>query len=146
MIRGQSSTMDIRIHRVDSPNIFQKHLDPCECADEETIETTTEELEAFYTVRAILRPVVDCRRVTMRDCIRECKVLLDGDLYRPICKFNFHQPEKSIVLYSSDGAELIPVRSGNDLYEYAEVLRSVVAWYEREQPAKARLLEDEIMA
>ncbi len=138
--------MDIRIHRVDTSNIFTKHLDPCECADEDTIETTTEELEAFYTVRAILRPVVDCRRVTMRDCIRECKVLLDGDIYRPICKFNFHQPDKSVVLYSHDGAELIPIHNTSDLYDYADVLQAVVIWYESEQPAKARVLEAEVMA
>ncbi len=138
--------MDIRIHRVDTPHQAVAHLDPCECADEDTIETTTEELEAFYTVRAILRPIVDCRRVVMRDCIRECKVLLDGDIYRPICKFNFHQPEKSVVLYSSDGAELIPVHGGNDLYEFTEVLRAVVTWYENEKPAKAQILENEVMA
>ncbi len=138
--------MDIRIHRVDTPYQVASHLDPCECADEDTVETTTEELEAFYTVRAILRPVVDCRRVAMRDCIRECKVLLDGDIYRPICKFNFHQPEKSVVLYSSDGAELIPVHGGNDLYEYAEVLRAVVAWYESAMPVRTPVAEHEVLA
>lgn len=138
--------MDIRIHRVDAPHHEPTHLDPCECADEDIIETTTEELEAFYTVRAILRPVVDCQRVAMRDCIRECKVLLDADLYRPICKFNFHQPDKSVVLYSSDGAEMIPVQDGNDLYAYSDVLHNVVTWYEQDQPVKVQLLEPEVMA
>lgn len=138
--------MDIHIHRVDTHSQKPTHLDPCECVDEDIIETTTEELEAFYTVRAILRPIVDCRRVAMRDCIRECKVLLDGDIYRPICKFNFHQAQKSIVLYSSDGAELIPVHDGSEIEQYADVLRATVAWYEREQPVKVQLLEDEIMA
>ena len=138
--------MDIRIHRVDTPNHDTSHLDPCECAEDDTIETTTEELEAFYTVRAILRPVVECRRVAMRDCVRECKVLLDADIYRPICKFNFHQPDKSVVLYSSDGAELIPVHNGDDLYEYADVLRAVVAWYESEMPTNTIVAEPEVIA
>ena len=138
--------MDIRIHRVDTPFHKPTHLDPCECADEDSIETTTEELEAFYAVRAMLRSVVDCRRVAMRDCIRECKVLLDGDIYRPICKFNFHQVEKSIVLYSRDGAELIPVHNGGDIEEYADVLRATVAWYESERPDKMQVLEDEGIA
>lgn len=53
------------------------------------IETTAEELEAFYIVRAIMRDVVDVKRIAMRDIKTYCGILLDDNNQQPICRLHF---------------------------------------------------------
>ncbi len=124
-------------------------VDPCDCDDEAepvTVSTTQEELEAFYIVRALLRSVVNCRRITMCDCNTECGVLLDGDEAKRICGFNFNGDSLQFVVFERGEPQTYPLDGVNDIYDYAFPLRDVVAHYERTMPWKHRVLDREVLA
>ena len=63
------------------------------------IVTTREELEAFYTVKAILREVIEPSRVVDNDVLAYFGVLLDGKVGKPICRFYFNSKNKQLALF-----------------------------------------------
>ena len=58
------------------------------------IVTTTEELEGFYTIRALLYSTVNPRRIVMRDVQSYCGILLDDNNRKPICRLYFNSGKK----------------------------------------------------
>lgn len=61
---------------------------------EEKIITTPEEWEAFYIVRAILREVVEPKKVAIRDAQSYCAVLYDDNNRKPICRFYIQREDQ----------------------------------------------------
>jgi hypothetical protein len=97
--------------------------------DAPTIVTTPEEIEGLHIVRAILRGVVSPRRIVMRDNQSYCAILLDDNNRKPVCRLRFNNTEKLAVgIFNSDKTEeRFPLDQLDDLYTYAEQLRSSVA-------------------
>ncbi len=62
--------------------------------EEEKIVTTTDEWEAFYIVRAILREVADPKKVTIRDAQSYFAVPYSDNNRKPICRFYFNSKSK----------------------------------------------------
>ncbi len=93
--------------------------------------TTIEEMEAYYIVRAIVRELVDIKRVVIRDKQTYCGILFDDNNRKPICRLWFNAAQKSISLF--DGPERkeekIVISEIDDLYKYADRLRSTVQGY-----------------
>ncbi|WP_419593178.1 hypothetical protein, partial [Thiolapillus sp.] len=58
------------------------------------IETTEEEIEAYNIIKAILRNVIDVKRVVMRDKKSYCGILLDDTNRKPICRLHFNRSRK----------------------------------------------------
>lgn len=58
------------------------------------VVTSPEELEAFYTVRAILRGTVTAKRIFMRDAQSYCAILLDDNNRKPVCRLRFNNVQK----------------------------------------------------
>lgn len=125
-------------------------VDPCDCDDDtpapSTAVSTREELEAFYTVRTILRTSVNCQRIVMRDCDNQCSVLLDSDPEKPICTFRFAGGSRSVLFHDETGPEAVEMATVNDLYDHTMRLRAIVVWLERASPPRKRVLDREIMA
>jgi hypothetical protein len=121
-------------------------VDPCDEAAPTAVFTTQEELEAFYIVRALLRPTVNCQRIVMRDCATECRVLLDGDERKPICAFLLENRPRRVIFYDRGEPQNHPLERINDLYDCATILRDAVAYYERTMPWKHRVLDREVLA
>ena len=94
------------------------------------VVTTREELEAFYTVKAILRDVIEPSRVADNDVLAYFGVLLDGKVGKPICRFYFNTKNKHLALFdpSSDKnkEERIPIAQIDDLYQYSDRLKQRV--------------------
>ncbi len=54
------------------------------------VETTEEEIEGFYIVKAIVRSAVKADRVVMRDAKSYCAILLDDNNRRPLIRLHFN--------------------------------------------------------
>lgn len=93
--------------------------------------TTDDEREAFMIVRAILRPVVEVKRVAMRDQQTYCGVLLDDNNRKPICRFYFGGAKRSIGLFDNPERreEKVVIQSLDDLYALSERITGTVGLY-----------------
>lgn len=94
---------------------------------ETQVATTSEETEGFHIIRAILRGVVNPRRIFMRDAQSYCAVLLDDNNRKPICRLRFNNVEKlSLGLFNEKKEEeRVALESIDDIYNYAERITAV---------------------
>jgi len=93
-------------------------------------ETTEEEREGYYIVRAILREVALPKRIAMRDVQSYCGILLDDNNRKPICRFHFNSIQKYLTFFDTDKEEKVSIEGLDDLYKYAERLKAAVAKYD----------------
>jgi hypothetical protein len=104
----------------------------------EAVVTTSEELEAYHIVRAILREVIDVKRITLRDVQTYCGILLDDTNRKPICRLHFNRTQKYIGFFAgqSDNAkesqkeQRVPIADIDEIYTFAERLKATVIHYE----------------
>lgn len=100
----------------------------------EEIVTTNEEMEGFYIVRAILRDIVNVKRVAHRDVKTYFGVLLDDNNRKPLCRLHFNTGQKYIGLINDKKEEeRIPIESLDDIYRHADRIRATVSFYEKPQ-------------
>lgn len=93
------------------------------------IVTTEEETEAFNIVKAIVREVVDVKRVAMRDTKSYCGILLDDNNRKPICRLHFNTAQKYLEVIKQKKGERIPIDEVDDIFEHASNLKATVAEY-----------------
>ncbi|RYG37855.1 restriction endonuclease [bacterium] len=96
------------------------------------IVTTEEELEGYYTVKAILRDLIDVKRITHRDQQSYFGILLDDNNRKPICRLHFNAASKKYVGLFDEAKveERISITSVDDLYKLADKIRETVTRYE----------------
>jgi Uncharacterized conserved protein len=64
------------------------------------IETTPDEWKAYYLVKSILIGLADSERVTIRDAVNYCSVLLDDTNRKSLIRLYFNQQDRMwIELY-----------------------------------------------
>lgn len=95
------------------------------------IATTSDELEAFFIVRAILRELVPAKRVVMRDAKSYCAVLFDDNNRKPICRFYFNSPKKlSVGFFDSErNEERVLIKDLDDIFKHVDKLHAVTQLY-----------------
>ncbi|MEY4980200.1 MAG: hypothetical protein RLZZ352_2470 [Pseudomonadota bacterium] len=98
---------------------------------EPTIVTSPEELEAFHTIRAILRGVVPAKRVFMRDAQSYCAILLDDSNRKSICRLRFNNTQKLRLGVFNEKREetVVDLDAVEDIFEYANQIKATVAAY-----------------
>jgi hypothetical protein len=102
------------------------------------VATTVEEMEGYYVVKAILREIVDVKRIVMRDVQSYCGILLDDNNRKPICRLHFNASQKHITLFDDQKEVRVPIERIDDLYKYADRLKATVGRYEtKAAPQKA---------
>lgn len=69
------------------------------------IVTTDEEREGFFIIRSIACEIVPAVRVTMRDTLSYCGVLLDDKKTKQICRMYFNNANKRIAFVLPGGKE-----------------------------------------
>lgn len=94
------------------------------------IETTQEEIDGYLIVKSILRQTTDLSRVVMRDTKSYCGILLDDNNRKPICRLHFNYAQKYLGIIEGKQEERIPIKSLNDIYQYADKLIATVKSYE----------------
>ena len=88
------------------------------------IITTQVEIEAYYTIKAILRSIVPGKRVVMRDALSYCAILLDDNNRKPICKLHFNnEANLRVEIFDANGnSEKVHIDNIDDLYNYANLI------------------------
>jgi predicted type IV restriction endonuclease len=102
-------------------------------AEQSAIVTTDEERECFYTIKAILHPVMDSKRLALRDVQTYCGVLLDDNNRKPICRLYLNGGRKAIGLFdSADRKEArVSIKGAEDLHEFTDRLKATLRHYEK---------------
>ena len=101
------------------------------------IVTTEDEWEAYYIVKSILSNIVEPERVTIRDRLSYCNVLLDNNQYKTICRMHFNGRQKYLGLFDKQekhqsGAKIedkLPIDNPTEIYKHAERLRDTAKNY-----------------
>jgi hypothetical protein len=96
----------------------------------EKVVTTEAENEAFHIVKAIVREIVDAKRIGMRDAQSYCAILLDDNNRKPICRLHFNSSKKYVGVFTEQKEEeRILIVSVDDLFKYADRLKATVNGY-----------------
>jgi hypothetical protein len=111
----------------------EEDVDELAVADEpeSEIDTTEDERQAYYVVKAIVSKVVAAKRVVMRDQKTYCGVLLDDNNRKPICRLWFNTSQKYLGTFDAEKNETRnPIESVEDIYAFADQLRQTGLRYE----------------
>jgi hypothetical protein len=100
-------------------------------ADENKIQTTAEEMEGFYIVRAIVCAKVPVSRIAHRDQQSYFGILLDDNNRKPICRLHFNGKRKYVSFFDTGKEEKIEIESNNQLYEHASRLINCIDNYDK---------------
>lgn len=114
-----------------SYNHDENEASSVETENENGIETTEEEIQAFMIVKAITMPVIDIKRVTMRDSKSYCSVFADNNNRKPICRFYFNSKTNlQLGIFNAEREEVKHKINGlEDMYNFAEELRTAAIVY-----------------
>ncbi len=94
------------------------------------IVTTQDEIDGYNAVKAILRSKTDVKRITIKDTVNYCNVLLDGNIRRPLCRFYFNTSNKFIAFFDEARKEVkIAVGTVDDIYLHADKLEATLNMY-----------------
>jgi hypothetical protein len=108
---------------------------PSEAIGETKVVTTDEEMEAFRIIKAIVREVVDIKRVALRDAQTYCSVLLDDNNRKPICRLYFNGNKKLIVWFDEQKSEQkAQIEQLDDIFNLGDHLKAVVRRYVQPTP------------
>lgn len=100
--------------------------------DSDGIITTEEEFEGYRIVRAILREVIDPKRVVMRDSKSYCAILLDDNNRKPICRLRFNNTSRlSMGIFEEKEEKIVQITDLTDIYQYANQLKRTVQMYDK---------------
>jgi len=108
-----------------------KRTDPSDPEDhraseeDKRVETTVEEIEGLYAVKAIVRDLVDLDRVFERDGQTYFSVILDNSNRKPICRLWFNGTKKYLGVFDADKNETrIPINKPDNLFDHAQQIRA----------------------
>lgn len=97
---------------------------------EKNIETTPEELEAFFIVKSILRTEVESHRITYRDAQSYFAILLDDNNRKYICRLYFGATKKCIATFDAAKKETkYEIQNLDEIYNFSEQLKATVNTY-----------------
>lgn len=97
---------------------------------ERNIETTQDELEGFFIIKSILRPLVAANRITYRDAQSYFAVLFDDNNRKPICRLHLNSGKKYISTFDENKKEVkTEIQNLDDIYNFAEQLKKTVELY-----------------
>lgn len=97
---------------------------------EDKVITTLEELEGYHIVKAIVRSVVDSKRIVQRDTQSYFGILLDDNNQKPICRLHFNRLQKYIGIFDQEKNETRhPISSLDEIYDFADQLRTTISFY-----------------
>jgi predicted type IV restriction endonuclease len=93
------------------------------------VVTTDEEVEGFNIIKAIVREVVDVKRVFMRDTKSYFGILLDDNNRKPICRLHFNASQKYLGVLKDKGEDRIPIDDLDEIFKYADRIKETCKEY-----------------
>lgn len=100
-----------------------------------TVVTTNEETEGYYIIRAILREVVNVKRIVMRDVQTYCGILLDDSNRKTLCRLYFNTTQKYLGFMEDGQLDRVPIDSLDDIYKHVDRLKAAVGQIETRAPS-----------
>ena len=98
---------------------------------EDKILTTLEEQPGYHIDHALVRSVVDAKRIVQRDTQSYFGILLDDNNRKPICRLHFNRNQKYIGIFDEGKNETRhAISSIDDIYEYADQRKKTVGYYD----------------
>lgn len=126
-------TSEIVSNRLKSVLEKEKEAEVAEAnKDEEkkVIETTAEEMEAFFIVKGIVRQKLESSRIFYRDAQSYFTVIADDNNRKPICRLYLNGSKKYIVIIDDKKAEAKnEISSLDDIYGFTEQLLMIAEAY-----------------
>lgn len=120
-------TIEEQVQRVE---VVEDTAIPIVASSGKDIETTAEELEAFYIVRSILRPIVESKRIVHRDALSYFAIFLDDNNRKPICRLYLNGGKKYIGTFDAEKKEIkSEIGTIDDIYSYSNQLNTIVGLY-----------------
>lgn len=110
-------------------------IEPIEPAIEKAV-TTSEEMEAFYIIKSILRDVVKPSRIGYKDVQNHFNVLFDSKVTKPICRFYFNNSKNmrlGLFIGGDEGKqeEKVSITALDEIYQYADKFKAIVGYYDK---------------
>ncbi|HYE08544.1 MAG TPA: type I restriction endonuclease [Patescibacteria group bacterium] len=97
------------------------------------IETTMEEIEAFYIIKSILSEVVDPTRITYKDTRSYMNILLDNNSWKWICRVVVSDIKKILFIAGENKKEeRYDLQNLNDLFKHKEELKASLLRYQKQ--------------
>ncbi|UQI29402.1 type I restriction endonuclease [Pseudomonas bijieensis] len=98
---------------------------------EDRVFTTMEELEGFHIIKAIVRTVIDAKRIAHRDTQSYFGILLDDNNRKPIARLHFNRTQKYLGVFDKDKNETRhPINSLDEIYEFSDSLKETITFYQ----------------
>lgn len=122
-ITGVSATMPIVIS-TPGPVPLAVHNEPKVGEEDEVrVVTTEEEMEGYFIVKSIVRPVVEPSRIGHRDTQSYFGILLDDNNRKPVCRLHFNREQKYLGILDQDKKETRhPIANLDEIYGLSEAL------------------------
>ena len=118
-----SDTLKTALDKENAKEVEQVKQDIVTPKDEITIETTEEEIEAYFIAKSILRSKFNSNRIHYRDFQNFFSILLDDSIRQTICRFYLHDGKKYIGLFDENKKETkYELLKLDDIYNYSELL------------------------
>ena len=91
------------------------------------LTTTEEELEGYYTVKAILRKIIDVSRIEYKNTKNYFGINLDGKVGKTICRLRFNAKKKHIGIVDRNNKEAKKqINSLDEIYGVSDFLKDRV--------------------
>lgn len=134
-----NNTLNAALKASESQELQQQELnnlkEEAESAKESKIATTNEELDGYYIIKTILREVVEPQRISLRDAVNFCGVLLDDSTRKPVARMYFNTPQKYLGIFNEQKQEeKILLDKIDDIYKYADRIKAVTQYYDTQKP------------
>lgn len=98
--------------------------------EKKIIETTTEEMEAFYIVKGIIRKILPSNRIYYRDAQSYFTIIVDDNNRKPVCRLYLSGLKKYIGIIDERKAESkFEISSLDQIYNYTDQLLKAVELY-----------------
>lgn len=96
------------------------------------INTTLDEMESYFIVKAILSKKVNLDRIKYRDTASHFSIILDDNIRKPICKLILDEKKKVLITYDENKNSINNyINSLDEIYNYSQQFFDIVDKYER---------------
>jgi hypothetical protein len=100
--------------------------------EKSSVETTEEEMEGYYVVKAICRQMIDVSRIAHRDAQAYFAILLDDNNRKPICRLHLNRGKKYIETFEVKGGNKKEISTIDDIYKYSAEILQTISGYQAE--------------
>ena len=130
-----ADNVNVRLKSAFAPEVSAVDVPVKESSEEENrepiVETTEDEIQGYYIVRAILANTINIERVTMRDAQSYCAILCDDNNRRPICRLHFNRKQKYLELFDENKkGSRQPIEKVTDIYKFADIIIETAKLYD----------------